>query len=463
MNTSRLAHISQRPRPPQPVGIPAMAQSLAKEIAWFEQVLDLRFKLYFMNETPFTCISQLPAPALNDDPSEYAQCVRQYGLSDHDRLIVILSLLPSIKPQTLDSFFIQNKSLDRVYTEFGGLKGNQHSGFLPTLETALFLLAGDDIEQRFNVLQCVSPNGVLISQGLIRLGQYDKNEPRSCAPLMPGNGLLNLAEPHSDPSQAPDFPAQLISSPLDWSELIIGHDTQQQLNKLLLWGQHQRVLLQDWGLAKSFKAGYRALFYGPPGTGKTLTATLLGQQLNMPVYRVDLSAIVSKYIGETEKNLENLFVQAENRQWVLFFDEADALFGARTGGNSANERHANQEIAYLLQRIEDFPGIVILATNLRGNIDEAFARRFQSLIYFPLPDARQRLTLWQTSLNGRLNEQQLPALQQLAQRYDVAGGSIANVVRFGALAALERGDNYIDCTDLEAGIIQELRKEGRRV
>ena len=123
----------------------------------------------------------------------------------------------------------------------------------------------------------------------------------------------------------------------------------------------------------------------------------------MDVYRIDLSIIVSKYIGEKEKNLEKVFQMAENRKWILFFDEADALFGKRTGVSNAHDRYANQETAYLLQRIEDFTGVVILASNLKSNIDEAFARRFQSIIYFPLPQVEERLRLWNQSVSPALS------------------------------------------------------------
>ncbi|WP_442953314.1 ATP-binding protein [Paucibacter sp. XJ19-41] len=219
--------------------------------------------------------------------------------------------------------------------------------------------------------------------------------------------------------------------------------------------------MQDWGLARTLKPGYRALFYGPPGTGKTLTATLIGQAAQVDVYRIDLSMVVSKYIGETEKNLARVFDQAQSRRWVLFFDEADALFGKRNSNNqSANDQHANQEIAYLLQRVEDFPGTVILASNLRSNIDEAFARRFQSMIYFPLPDAEQRLRLWR----GMLAPQRLSAevkLDEIAERYELSGGAIANVLRYAALLALRRHSEQISAAELRQGLVKELRKEGR--
>lgn len=133
---------------------------------------------------------------------------------------------------------------------------------------------------------------------------------------------------------------------------------------------------------RKIKPGYKVLFHGPTGTGKTLAAALIGKQTGMPVYRVDLSAVFSKYIGETEKNIERLFKNAESKDWILFFDEADALFGKRTNIKDAHDKYANADIAYLLQRIDDCKGIVILATNLKQNIDNPFIRRLQFVFDF---------------------------------------------------------------------------------
>ena len=202
--------------------------------------------------------------------------------------------------------------------------------------------------------------------------------------------------------------------------------------------------MDDWGLSKFLKAGYRSLFYGPPGTGKTLAATLLGKKNGMDVYRVDLSMIVSKYIGETEKNLAHVFDLAENRNWILFFDEADALFGKRTSTNTSNDRHANQEVAYLLQRIEDFPGIIILATNLRSNIDEAFSRRFQSVIYFPMPTEELRAELWRKMLPAQWLGGNADELIAIAAETELSGGAIANVVRGCAIALAKENKWSVD-------------------
>ena len=216
-----------------------------------------------------------------------------------------------------------------------------------------------------------------------------------------------------------------------------------------------------WGLDKIIRQGYRCLFYGPPGTGKTLTATLLGKQNEMDVYRVDLSMIVSKYIGETEKNLAKVFDKAEHQNWILFFDEADALFGQRTETQSSNDRHANQEVAYLLQRIEDFPGIVILATNLKENVDEAFFRRFQSTVYFPIPDERLRYQLWKNMIPSEWMGDANEEILQKASSYKLSGGNIVNVIQTCAIRLYGLAKPILTQELLRVAIQKELSKESR--
>jgi SpoVK/Ycf46/Vps4 family AAA+-type ATPase len=173
--------------------------------------------------------------------------------------------------------------------------------------------------------------------------------------------------------------------------------------------------------------------------------------------------VVSKFIGETEKNLARVFDRAVNQQWILFFDEADALFGKRTQTSSSNDRYANQEVAYLLQRVDDFPGVVILATNLKANIDEAFARRFQSMIYFSMPGPEQRLRIWQQSFPPHILLEDKLNLEDIALKYEMAGGTIINVVRYSCLMALKRGDKTIRQKDVLAGIRKEFGKDGKIV
>jgi SpoVK/Ycf46/Vps4 family AAA+-type ATPase len=218
-------------------------------------------------------------------------------------------------------------------------------------------------------------------------------------------------------------------------------------------------MVADWGLQNKFKSGYKALFYGPPGTGKTFTATLLGKEFNKDVYRIDLSQVVSKYIGETEKNLEKVFQKAESRNWILFFDEADALFGRRTSVSTAHDRYANQETSYLLQRIEDFDGLVILASNNKTNIDAAFLRRFNALVHFPIPDPEERLHLWKIYLPAN-HGLEADELLNIANRYDVTGSTVLNAIHHSAINAFA-SKRLIGHDDIITSLKRELRKEDR--
>jgi AAA+ superfamily predicted ATPase len=439
----------------------ANAAALERETDWFNRVLHARFTHYFSE--PGTPFDFEPPPDLADDPSEYAHVVREYGMGRDERLVLMLALLPHIRPQALDLFFTQNKLQGQRFTEFGGWRGKTHEGFLPTCETAAFVLAGDDLARRFDVLALFDDDHWFVRSRMLRLERAASGEPRLGAMLGLGPEYLQrfTTGARHKPDYDRDFPAKLITTRLGWDDLVLAPETRHDVDSIVLWMRDAEGLLRDWGLDRTVKPGYRCLFYGPPGTGKTLTATLIGASGGADVYRIDLSMMVSKYIGETEKNLANVFDQAQDRRWVLFFDEADALFGTRTEGATSNDRHANQEIAYLLQRVEDFPGVVILASNLKANIDQAFARRFQNAIYFGMPDARQRLRLWQGMFRDarRLGpDVDLPAL---AERYELSGGAMTNVVRHAAISATRAGRDHVTQAELVEGIRKEMIKEGK--
>jgi SpoVK/Ycf46/Vps4 family AAA+-type ATPase len=179
------------------------------------------------------------------------------------------------------------------------------------------------------------------------------------------------------------------------------------------------------------------------------------------VYKIDLSLVVSKYIGETEKNLAKVFDQAQHKGWILFFDEADALFGKRSETKEAHDRYANQEVSFLLQRIETFDGVAILASNRRENMDEAFARRFESVIYFPMPRPEERLRLWRQGFSPQAELEPALDLEKLAQEHNLSGGAIMNVIRYASLQALEHGGAVIAAEDVLQGIRREYLKEGK--
>lgn len=390
-------------------------------------MLTVAIQIYFRQGCEYSSIEKVIPP----DDRWLEDITNRQEITFSERVIIMLALMPHICPQALDIFFVQNKDFDRQYTEFGGWKGLSHGGFLPTGETASFILAGEDVEKKKTVIRMFQRDHWFYTQNILRLEGAGEGEPFLSGQLRATDEFLShvLLDREYKPDYTIGFPAKLITTPLEWKDMVLDYHTYEALEDINTWIEYQYTILEDWGLKRILKPGFRALFYGPPGTGKTLAATLLGKKNHMDVYRVDLSMIVSKYIGETEKNLAKVFDLAENRNWILFFDEADALFGKRTSTNTSNDRHANQEVAYLLQRIEDFPGMVILATNLKSNIDEAFSRRFQSIIYFPIPDEELRAALWRNMLPTQWLGEDVEELITMAAETELSGGSITNVVR----------------------------------
>jgi len=206
-----------------------------------------------------------------------------------------------------------------------------------------------------------------------------------------------------------------LTTEYHWADLILNESSLQLMNELNETAKQQQPC--------------HALFYGSSGTGKTLAAALLGKELQKDVVRVDLSTVVSKYIGETEKNLEQLFLRAETKDWILFFDEADALFGKRTEIKDSHDRYSNLEIAYLLQRLEQHPGIVLFATNKKTNIDDAFIRRLRYDIHFPIPAPPERLRLWEKGLNKNNLPISTVDLHTIAHEFELSGAVIMNVTQ----------------------------------
>ncbi|MFN7898296.1 MAG: ATP-binding protein [Synechococcaceae cyanobacterium] len=435
---------------------------LESDLDWLKRFIHARCAQHFNGATadPLPPPPPLPKRASGG----YADTLRSLAATAEMRLVLLLALAPHLAPELLDPFLLENRGTARRFTEFGGWLGGHHSGFLPTVETALFLLAGRDHPRRLAVRRLFHPSQPLLARGLLQLSADNPADPPGAARLtIPPDQLELLLDGDPDTLPASEgFPAERLSTPLGWDDLILDATTADALALVDRWLQHAPTLLNDWGLARRLKPGFRCLFHGPPGTGKTLSACLLGQRHQLPVYRVDLSRVVSKWVGETEKNLATLFDRAQHHNWILFFDEAEALFSRRSEGHTANDRHANQQIAYLLQRLEDYPGLVILATNLLHGLDAAFARRFQACIHFPQPDAAVRLRLWQALFgHGALPLAADIELAAFADRYDLAGGAILNVLRHAALLAVARSPAVLSAADLHSAARSELRKQGR--
>jgi hypothetical protein len=439
------------------------AVTLEGELAWLKSVIETRLALHRGLETSRQSVFEVEPPALDAEASIYANCLLHYEMGFAERLCVALALTPHVRPHLLDVFFEPNERLERGFTEVGGIHGKMHGGFLPTGETALFLLAGDDLEARFLCLNLFERDHYFARHNVLRLESATPGEPLLSGQLVISDELIDLLTRGETrrPDFSRDFPARRLETEMEWDDLVLSGKTLEQIRELEAWVRHESTLMNEWGLGRRLRPGYRCLFYGPSGTGKTLTATLLGKRVGRDVYRVALSTVVSKYIGETEKNLERIFARAENLDCLLFFDEADALFGKRTGVSDAHDRYANQEVSYLLQRVEDYSGVVVLATNYSSNIDDAFTRRFQAVIHFPMPSAAERRRLWTASFSKRSAFDDEVAIEEVAERYELSGGAIMNVVRYASLMALDTGSETIRQADLIRGIRREMHKHGK--
>jgi SpoVK/Ycf46/Vps4 family AAA+-type ATPase len=248
----------------------------------------------------------------------------------------------------------------------------------------------------------------------------------------------------------------------EWGDLVLPEETLAHLREICNSARYQYQVLATWGFGKKLSRGkgLSALFTGTSGTGKTMAAEVLARELDFDLYKVDLSGVVNKYIGETEKNLARIFAEAETSNVILFFDEADALFGKRTAVSDAHDRYANLETSYLLQKMEEYEGIVILATNLRENMDEAFARRIRFIVEFPLPDEANRLRIWQTHFPAEAPVSPTVDYSYLARELRLPGGNIKNIALNAAFLAMANG-GAVDMQHILHGTRREYQKMGK--
>jgi hypothetical protein len=259
-----------------------------------------------------------------------------------------------------------------------------------------------------------------------------------------------------------DALAHKIRTTYAWSDIVLPADQIVQLREICVQVRQRQTVLEVWGFDRhlAMGKGVNALFAGQSGTGKTMAAEIIGADLGLELYKVDLSSIVSKYIGETEKNLDTIFRAAREANAILFFDEADALFGKRSEVKDAHDRYANIEVGYLLQKMEEYDGVVILATNLRKNMDDAFVRRLHMSIDFPFPEEGDRLRIWRKVFPGEAPLDHDVDLAFCARQFKLAGGSIRNVALLAAFLAAEDGQ-VIGMMHLARAAKREYQKLGK--
>ncbi|GAB4191932.1 MAG: hypothetical protein Tsb002_21200 [Wenzhouxiangellaceae bacterium] len=341
----------------------------------------------------------------------------------------------------------------RIGWQYQEIQGGSQPFATPALIRLLLVL--DEAETR-QLYDWVGSAGELRRRGLIESAEQESSRPdgvftplrptRAAAAALFGWRLEEISPPG----------AVRVRQPASWDDLILPPERERMLREYLLWLRHREQVVEQWGGLSM--GGPVALFCGPSGTGKTYAASVIAAELGWPLYRVDLAALVSKYIGETEKNLGRLFDAADGRAMVLLFDEVDAVMSRRGEIREARDRYANMEVSYLLARMESHHGPCILTTNLRQQIDKAFFRRFQMVVEFPRPDAACRARLWQRMLPPRAPLGAGLDYQTLAGAVNLTGGNIRNAALHAAyLAAAEQ--QPIDRSHIAVAVWRELAKE----
>ena len=287
-----------------------------------------------------------------------------------------------------------------------------------------------------------------------RLSSVLGDRPADSAPLLSGAREQNAA--------GLERLARRIEPAVGWPDLVLPPAVTGQLRELAARARHRDQVLTDWRMRPGGGRGrgITALFAGDSGTGKTMSAEVIAGELGLDLYTIDLATVVDKYVGETEKNLERIFTEAGGVNAVLLFDEADAVFGKRSEVRDAHDRYANIESAYLLQRMESFDGLAVLATNLRANIDDAFTRRLDAIVDFPVPDSDLRRTLWDQCLGPAVPRGEDLDLDFCAQAFDFSGGAIRSVVITAAYLAADKAGT-VGMTELITAVHREYRKLGR--
>lgn len=468
------------------------------ELRYIEDLITYRLNSYFYSEADDAC----PVfPPLEQWQLPLANFIKENNLTQHEAVVLLTGLVPHLQPDLFDKVIEAKIGSSGDFPGIGGVRGKNCRFFLPTGETVLFLLTDKNVIERLPVQQLFGADHFFQKKKILWLEDMHNGEPGMHGRIIMSPDYIDLFTygTHNTPRFSMTFPAKKIApseqpNPPGFDQLVLPGELFEQINELKNWLRYNDTLMGEFGMRHKLRQGYRTLFYGPPGTGKTFTAQILGNELKKEVFKIDLSMIVSKYIGETEKNLELLFSRAEDKGWILFFDEADALFGKRTNVRDAHDKYANQEVSYLLQRIEDYNGLIILATNMKNNIDDAFIRRFNSILKFPFPEAAQRSAIWRKAFpanalfaikqsvvsgpesGGSLKEEyKFVDMPEMVKKYEMAGGSIMNVVHYAGIKAVERLGRSRDAgkdelkdgklvflvSDVLDGIKRELTKEGK--
>lgn len=404
----------------------------------------------------------LPLPRPGNDTS-YGKLVSEYRLTEADCVMFDLAFAATFKPAVLTPFALLFSDPGKQ-ARFGGVFIEEHGRFYPTVRTAIFLLSGDDDELvdhyicYFNSRHKLFTSNLLIAAGDAQQSFIDHRIIFNDQ-FLPT--ILHGDAPALDGGMG--FPAKRGRRTHTMRDVVLDEKTLGELQKLHRFARNMKKL---WSLSDGsrYRQNFIGIFSGDPGTGKSHTVEAMGNELSLPVYKVNFAQLVSKYIGETEKNLERVFDRFSGQRSILFFDEAESIFSKRIEVKDSHDKHANNEQSYLLQKIEEYNGIVILATNVQNlsqYFDKAFQRRIRQIVTFNFPEYRERVRLWENALGAPFKYEE-GLVDRLAKNYQFSGGGIYNIVSEGVIEAMDRETEFITFELLEQAMIDEFKKTGRK-
>lgn len=409
-------------------------KSLIDEMNWLKVIIAHRCN-GLNSETKSSSIYEIQSVPNLSIECPYGILVEKYKLDETGRIILAIAIATEYDQGIFEAILDTKNKKGKINVHAGGQLDNTKNMFLPTFQTALFLLAGNNQKLRSKYAAILSERHVLLKEQILYKGNLNGELSHHIQAIIEIDDsyysyILTGKTPRLDHGK--HFPASLYESHLRMDDIVVDGFIGKSIQPIK---HYIKSLESDFYKTKDhlFKPGFMAMFYGPPGTGKTMLAGILANSYGIDMYHVNLSQVVSKYIGETEKNLEILFERLQGKNCMLFFDEADALFGKRSEVNDAHDRYANQEVSYLLQRIEQFDGLTILASNFKNNLDEAFMRRINVMIHMTRPKETERKELWKRYLPKGVNFINEQLLAYLTKEYSYTGANVRNVMEMVAL------------------------------
>lgn len=439
-------------------------QSLKNELQWLKQVMLYQISIHLRSKgvKAVGMTDNFPSPPVLEHQDAFDSFVSENKLSTEERLLLILGLSVHQQFDFFEPFIRDSFRKPIIYPDLGlSYQGSYHKGFIPTGETVLFLLSKPDQPNMEFVEELFNESQFLIKHNILWLEKRQDDLAPLSGYLAVNPLFLNQVENKKIALSGlfQELPVQLLYSPLNDDELVLDNHARKQLQQLQSSINQHRHAKPEKNEALAEK-GILAVFAGDKGTGKTLAAILTGKKTGHALYRIDMSLVASKYIGETEKNLSQLFRAAEKNSWILYFDEADALFGKRTNVKDAHDRYANQEISYLLQQIDKQKLIIIISVSTKSILDKELLDRCDAVIHFQSPTTKVMYRLWKRALpqSDILNNPSDKVLQSISKHFDIPAGIIPSVVQGCVEDCFKRKHIRITSAQIISGIQREVKR-----